>query len=208
MNAGWQGGLEIQTQTGWGQVLAGFAAWCQPQPGWLALDVGCGPGLLPALLAQRGCRAYGADLDGEALAASRLHASLLQADALLLPFTGGVFDLVTASNLLFLLPEPAAALREMRRLLKPGGQIAVLNPSEQMSVAAAAALAQRRGLQGAARQSLLDWAARAEAHRRWGEEALGELFAAAGLKLVRSELRVGAGLARLGSGSVGVGRAD
>jgi 2-polyprenyl-3-methyl-5-hydroxy-6-metoxy-1,4-benzoquinol methylase len=47
-----------------GQVLAGFAAWCQPQPGWLALDIGCRPGLLPALLAQRGCRAYGADLDG------------------------------------------------------------------------------------------------------------------------------------------------
>ena len=50
---------ELQSQTGWGHMLASFARWCAPKPGWRVLDVGCGPGLLPAIFAQAGCHAYG-----------------------------------------------------------------------------------------------------------------------------------------------------
>jgi len=192
--------LEIQTQTAWGRTLEGFADWCAPQPGWLALDVGCGPGLLPALLARRGCRAFGSDLDYASLAA-RLHPQLAQAEAGHLPFPGGTFDLLTASNVLFLLPDPPAALCEMARLLRPGGRLCLLNPSEHMSLAAAARLAEARGLQGLERQSLLDWAARAEAHRRWDARALQDLYAGCGLQLERCELRIGPGLARWSSAS-------
>jgi len=192
---------QIQTRTAWGRTLEAFAAWCAPEPGSLALDVGCGPGLQPALLERFGCRAFGADLDGAVLRADRLHARLLQADAACLPFPRGMFHLITASNLLFLLPEPVPALAEMRRLLRPGGQVCVLNPSERMSVAAASALAHERGLQGLGRQSLLNWAAKAEQHARWDEPALADLFAAAGLLLVESVLRVGPGLARFARGA-------
>ena len=187
--------LDIQTQTGWGRALASFAEWCQPQAGWLALDVGCGPGLLPALLAQHGCQAFGVDLDLKSLQ-NRLHVGLAQADALSLPFPAQTFHLVTASNLLFFLPDPVGALAEMGRVLRPGGQVAALNPSEQMSVAAATALADLHGLQGLARDSLVDWARRAEANHRWGEAELVALFAAAGLKVTGMELKVGPGLAR------------
>jgi len=157
---------ELQTNTGWKRTLEAFAAWCAPQPGSLVLDIGCGPGLLPALLARAGCRAYGADLDGRMLRTPRLHPDLVQADILRLPFPGGVFHLLTASNLLFLLPDPEAALGEMGRLLRPGGQVCVLNPSEHMSVAAAAELAEQRDLKDLARDSLLNWAALAEKHAR------------------------------------------
>lgn len=190
--------VEIQTQTAWGRTLAGFAAWClTPSPGVAprALDVGCGPGLLPALLAERGCRAVGADLDGELLA-HRLHPALACADALRLPFPSGAFDLLTASNVLFLLPDPPAALAEMRRVLRPGGTLALLNPSERMSVAAAAALAAERGLAGLERQSLLGWAARAESHARWDEAETRRLLESAGLTLTASTLKIGPGLAR------------
>lgn len=190
--------LEIQTRTAWGRTLEGFAAWCNPQPGWLCLDVGCGPGLLPALLARHGCRAFGADLDFTSLV-GRLHPLLVQASAACLPFPGAAFDLLTASNLLFLLPNPPAALDEMARLLRPGGRLCLLNPSENMSVAAAHALAAARDLQGLDRQSLLDWAARAEAHQRWGEAGLVALIRRSGLQLERTELRIGPGLARLAS---------
>lgn len=44
-----------------------------------------------------------------------------QADALALPFGDGEFDAVVAANVLHLLPDPAAALSEMRRVLRPGG---------------------------------------------------------------------------------------
>lgn len=186
----------IQTQTAWGHTLAGFAAWCAPQAGWRALDVGCGPGLLPALLAARGCQAWGVDLEYAALAGG-LHPALAQAAAERLPFPPASFDLLTASNLLFLLPDPSAALAEMARLLRPGGQAALLNPSERMSLAAATALADERRLAGLERDSLLTWAARAETHARWDEPALDALCQRAGLRLVETALKVGPGLARL-----------
>jgi len=191
--------LEIQTRTGWERALQGFADWCQPQAGWLTLDVGCGPGLLPALFADRGCQAFGVDLDADCLA-HRLHPSLAQAKADQLPFPTGSFHLVTASNLLFFLSDPAPAMREMARLVRADGWMALLNPSERMSVAAATMLADQRGLVGLDRDSLVSWAARAEAHQRWDEAELAGLFAATGLVLHESALKVGPGLARFARG--------
>lgn len=189
--------LELQTATGWGRTLGQFAAWCSPQPGWLALDVGCGPGLLPALFEQAGCRALGLDLDPAMLRQGRLHPRLVCASVMRLPFGPAEFDLVTASNLLFLLDDPAAALAGMARLLASRGQVCLLNPSEHMGREAAAHLADEHRLDGLPRASLLDWAARAEAHARWSEADLGRLLASAGLRLVETATRVGPGLARL-----------
>lgn len=191
--------LEIQTRTGWGRALQSFADWCQPQPGWLTLDVGCGPGLLPALFAGRRCQALGVDLDVASLS-HRLHPALAQAQADHLPFPEGVFHLVTASNLLFFLPDPGQTLREMARLAQPGGWVALLNPSERMSVIQATALVDQRGLSGLDRDSLINWATLAEANRRWDEAALANLFAAAGLTLQETALRLGPGLARFARG--------
>lgn len=192
--------LEIHIQTGWRKVLADFAAWCAPQPGWATLDVGCGPGLLPALLGDHGCRAIGVDLTVSEFASERLHPTLLQADVFHLPFADGLFDLVTATNLLFLLDEPALALRELKRVTRPNGQVALLNPSEKMSWEAAAGLADQRGLSGLDRLSLLSWAELAEIRCRWGEPELCALFNAAGLSLNETALRVGPGLARFARG--------
>jgi hypothetical protein len=104
--------------------------------------------------------------------------------------------------LLFLLTSPLEALEEMVRLLAPDGQVAVLNPSEQMSVQAVQALVEARGLQGVARDSLLNWAERAEAHARWDEQDLRALFSAAGLQLADTCLRLGPGLARFAKGTL------
>jgi SAM-dependent methyltransferase len=193
----------VQTQTGWGRILQSFAAWCQAVPGWLVLDVGCGPGLLPALFSQSGCQAIGVDLDFATFGPPHLHAALLQANALHLPFPDRTFHLVTASNLLFLLPQPLPALYEMRRLARDDGRIAVINPSEIMSVAAATALADGHKLTGVARDSLLTYAARAEAHQRWSEEELRTLFTVAGLQLDKTALRMGPGLVRFAQGTKG-----
>jgi ubiquinone/menaquinone biosynthesis C-methylase UbiE len=192
--------LELQTRTGWGRVLARLRDWINPQAGWLTLDVGCGPGLMPALLAQRGCRALGVDFDPEMFRPDPLHPQVALADALRIPFPDETFDLVTASNLLFLLPQPEQALREMARLLRPGGQVVTLNPTEKLTLAAAEALANERGLTGFARDSLLNWASRAETHFHWTEAETTNLFAATGLELLETHVTMSPGFARFARG--------
>jgi SAM-dependent methyltransferase len=194
--------LELQTQTGWGRTLAGFAAWCQAQPGWRVLDVGCGPGLLPALFARQGCPATGIDLDAAMFLPQPLHPQVLCASAEMLPFASGIFDLVTASNLLFLLADSRPVLSEMRRVARAGGVLALLNPSELLDQNAAAALADARALEGLARQTLLNWAARAEANHRWTEAETRSLLVSSGIQPVEISLRVGPGFARFTRGRV------
>lgn len=55
--------------------------------------------------------------------AARDNTTIADADALALPFEAEAFDVVLIGNLLHLLPEPAAALREARRVLRPGGTL-------------------------------------------------------------------------------------
>ena len=176
-------------------MLRSFASWLDPKPASLILDVGCGPGLLPAIFAQSGCRAIGIDSAFE-MFRDALHPDLILANILTLPFKPSTFNLITASNLLFLLPNPLSALKEMTRLLAPAGEIALLNPSEKMSVVAATALADERNLEGLARETLFNYATRAENHHRWSEDNLKELFASANLELTDTTTRMGKGLVR------------
>jgi SAM-dependent methyltransferase len=197
---------QIQTATGWGRTLASFAKWCRPKTGWLSLDVGCGPGYLPALLTSYGCQAFGVDIDLQSFQAGRLHPFLVVGDAHNLPFPIRSFHLVTASNLLFLLEDPLWALNEFRRLLLPGGQVALLNPSEYLDVKAAEELAEKKFLSGLDRQSLINWAERAERFWRWNEEDLRELYTRAGMEFLESTLKVGSGLSRFARGKLSEGK--
>jgi SAM-dependent methyltransferase len=173
--------LEIQTRTPWERTLVEFASWSDPGPGSLVLDIGC--------------HALGIDLDFTLLA-SRLFPLLAQASACRLPFCRDTFELITATNVLFLLNRPLIALEEWQRVLKPEGQLCLLNPSENLSLAAAGKVADERGLDGRARESLLNWARNAEDHFRWTEQETRDLLAATGLGLSASTLRVGPGFAR------------
>lgn len=187
---------ELQTKTGWGRTLAKFAEWCAIPPGSLALDVGSGPGLLAKLLAESGVRAYGVDMDA-GMIAQRLHSTMVQADTLRLPFADGSVDFALASNVLYLMDEPQPALNEMARAAR---RVALLNPSELMTMAAAEGLADAAGLEGLARDTLLNYAGRAERLARWNADDLRRMLAAAGMTLERTELTVGPGLVRLALG--------
>ena len=185
----------IQTTTAWRRTLETFAQWCKPQPNERVLDIGCGPGLLPMLFHNLGCQATGIDLDASMFRPEPLFGQVVCGDVLHLPFTTGRFNLVTSSNLLFYLPSPLAALVEMRRILVSGGRIGLLNPSPNLTVAAAVEVAERRGLTGTARSSLIDWAQRAENHQRWLPDELALVCQAAELTLTRWEYSVGPGFA-------------
>lgn len=188
--------LEIQTQTAWGRALKEFAGWCSPPPGARILDAGCGPGLLPMLFAQAGFQALGLEADFSLLRQSPFPHRLIRGDIYHIPFTAHSLDLLTATNVIFLLGNPLRALRECRRALKADGQLCLLNPSERLTTRSALELADVRGLDGKNRESLLGWARRAEKYGGWTDEKAASLLARAGFRQIETVLRVGPGFAR------------
>jgi SAM-dependent methyltransferase len=97
----------------------------------LVLDVGAGEGALGRLLAGTGVRWIGMDLSATLLAASPR--PVVRADAMRLPFPAASFDAVAALYMLYHLPEPALAVAEANRVLRPGGLLVVAAPSRHDS---------------------------------------------------------------------------
>jgi SAM-dependent methyltransferase len=101
------------------------------------LDVGCGPGTVTASLARAAGPdglALGLDLSQAMLArAVRAEAGpqigFLRADAQQLPLRDGTVDAVVSIAVLQLVPDPAAALAEMGRVLRAGGRLAAMVPT-------------------------------------------------------------------------------
>jgi ubiquinone/menaquinone biosynthesis C-methylase UbiE len=92
------------------------------------LDVGCGTGRnLP--LFDRGARVIGLDPTRDSLLAARRRAPdvpLVQGDAQALPFRAGAFDTVVSGLVFCSVPDPARGLAEVKRVLRPGGTLRML----------------------------------------------------------------------------------
>lgn len=98
------------------------------RPAERVLDVGAGTGVSTVEFLDEGAYAVGTDISLGMLAAGRLArpgVPLLAGDALALPFADEVFDAVTISFALRNVADPVAALREMRRVTRPGGRLVV-----------------------------------------------------------------------------------
>jgi demethylmenaquinone methyltransferase/2-methoxy-6-polyprenyl-1,4-benzoquinol methylase len=102
------------------------------QPGGSALDIACGSGKLTAVLASvagAGGRVVGMDFSPQMLeVARREHPAVefVEGDALTLPFDDASFDASTIAFGLRNLADPVRGLREMLRVVKPGGRAVVL----------------------------------------------------------------------------------
>jgi ubiquinone/menaquinone biosynthesis C-methylase UbiE len=97
------------------------------------LDVGCGDGTLVLVLASNGAaRVAGCDLDPRMVARARVGATrnhtridLAVARCQALPFPDGTFDVVTCITVLSFVPDAGTAIREMARVLRPGGRLVI-----------------------------------------------------------------------------------
>ena len=94
--------------------------------GLRVLDVGCGGGILGEALAERGASVLGIDLAESALQAAEAHRAGQAVEYRLessreTAARGEVFDVVTCMEMLEHVADPAAVLRDIHALLKPGG---------------------------------------------------------------------------------------
>jgi demethylmenaquinone methyltransferase / 2-methoxy-6-polyprenyl-1,4-benzoquinol methylase len=99
-----------------------------PQPGQLILDLAAGTGTSSEPFLASGARVIPTDLSFGMLWVGkqrRPDMSFVAADALRLPYADASFDAVTISFGLRNVEDPATALQEMRRVIKPGGALVV-----------------------------------------------------------------------------------
>jgi len=105
-----------------------FALACTLQRGRV-LDAPCGEGALAARLAEAGFEVECADVDPSLFRAPGLHARAAELNRGKLPFEDARFDLVVSVNGLHRLWNPAHAVREYARVLKPGGVLLASVPN-------------------------------------------------------------------------------
>jgi SAM-dependent methyltransferase len=106
-----------------------MAELAEVRSGMRVIDVGCGPGVLTGELAARvGPAAVSAiDPSEQFVAAARERhpeVDVQRASAEHLPYSGGTFDAALAQLVVHFMTDPLAGLTEMRRVTRPGGNVA------------------------------------------------------------------------------------
>jgi len=136
------GSAEVQGEL-WGRAPQAWADYQEPQmrpiyevtlealeplPGKALLDAGCGAGLVVRLAADRGAIVSGLDASAPLLAVARGRipgADLRTGEIEALPYGDASFDIVTAFNAIQYASDPAAAVRQLAGVCRPGGQVAI-----------------------------------------------------------------------------------
>ncbi|MFN8592749.1 MAG: class I SAM-dependent methyltransferase [Thermomicrobiales bacterium] len=130
----WRQGDDYEPFVGrWSRVVAReFVPWLGVAYGCRWLDVGCGTGALTetvlALAAPESVVGVDRSADFVAFARSRIEdpcARFIVADAMDLPLPDGAVDAVVSGLVLNFVPDPGRAVREMARLLRPGGTLGI-----------------------------------------------------------------------------------
>jgi ubiquinone/menaquinone biosynthesis C-methylase UbiE len=164
-------------------------------PGQRLLDLGIGPGTsgLEMVCCDPARALVGIDVSAAMLQRARRNAArvgvalpLVRADVLRLPFRDRSFDGATGHSFLYLLPDAPAALREVARVVRPGGRVAFLEPRE-----GAAPLGPAFGSGARHGVAMALWRLMSGMHRRYREDALEALLEVSGFAQPRARAVLG-----------------
>jgi SAM-dependent methyltransferase len=108
-----------------------FLDWLSPAPRQRWADIGCGNGAFTELILRRcaPAKVHGIDPSEGQLAYARARsgasgAAFRQGNALALPFADASFDVAVMALAIHFVPDPAKAVAEMKRVVRPGGCVA------------------------------------------------------------------------------------
>jgi len=101
-----------------------------PLAGQRVLDAGCGVGMYVAAFHREGATAFGVEIEPERAAEARRDARRIAAGSVeKLPFADASFDVVFSHEVLEHVGDDAQAIREARRVLRPGGHLVIFTPN-------------------------------------------------------------------------------
>ncbi|MBB4200043.1 SAM-dependent methyltransferase [Rhodoblastus sphagnicola] len=117
----------------------------QLNAGLKVIDVACGPGIVACAAARLGCEVTGIDITPSMIDQARARQQAVGlsqldwhiGDATQLPFTDESFDVAITRYSFHHMPHPLAALREMKRIVRPGGRLIVADATPTAQTQAA-----------------------------------------------------------------------
>jgi ubiquinone/menaquinone biosynthesis C-methylase UbiE len=172
------------SELGWyGGLLQEWSGLAIEQPNQRLLDVGCATGYLAGFLYQHGHRVSGVDASRAMISRASRNFPAVEfqlADACQMPFNDGEFDQIFCASLLNVVDRPARLIREMQRIIRPGGRIHFLFPQTDFSERDFVALDKSLKLDGFSRAALHSW--HVMALKKTRGEAVG-MLQAAGLEI-------------------------
>ncbi len=133
------------------------------EPGDRGLEVGCGPGVLTSLAHARGVEMTGLDQSPAMVERARQRApqcTFIEGDALAIPLHDDEVDVALAASVVNVVRDPQKLVRELARVVRPGGRVSVLFPTPRLTDDAAE-LIEQQGLVGMSAAALAIWGSRA-----------------------------------------------